>query len=199
MDRRPSGSYLHVRQGTTDYPPKVAYQRAIASRESRTGKRGPVRCCYKAGPCGLALQRFLTARCVCCDVIAPALIPRRTGGSHQDRPAGCASPRRPVSGRRPHGDSHSERARRSNPRFAAVSGGRPGGSAPRAASAPRHGNQVLHPQRFEVQRGAEAPYVLRGGVVEEIVAGHEALSQEVRRPSDGWRWEEAAALETRRF
>lgn len=38
-----------------------------------------VRCCYEAGPGGFELQRFLAARDVICDVIAPALIPRRPG------------------------------------------------------------------------------------------------------------------------
>jgi len=38
-----------------------------------------VRCCYEAGPCGFELQRFLAARHVPCEVIAPALIPRRPG------------------------------------------------------------------------------------------------------------------------
>ena len=38
-----------------------------------------VQCCYEAGPCGFELQRALTARDVPCDVIAPALIPRRVG------------------------------------------------------------------------------------------------------------------------
>ena len=41
--------------------------------------RAPVRCCYEAGPCGFELQRALTARSIPCDVIAPALIPRRPG------------------------------------------------------------------------------------------------------------------------
>jgi hypothetical protein len=41
---------------------------------------GPrVRCCYEAGPGGFELERFLQARQVACDVIAPALIPRRAG------------------------------------------------------------------------------------------------------------------------
>ena len=40
---------------------------------------GPVRCCYEAGPCGYALQRQLTSARVSCDVIAPALIPRKPG------------------------------------------------------------------------------------------------------------------------
>lgn len=42
-------------------------------------RRGPVRCCYEAGPCGFALQRFLIAQEVPCEVIAPGVIPRRPG------------------------------------------------------------------------------------------------------------------------
>jgi transposase len=38
-----------------------------------------VRCCYEAGPCGFELQRVLTAHGIPCEVIAPALIPRRPG------------------------------------------------------------------------------------------------------------------------
>jgi transposase len=38
-----------------------------------------VQCCYEAGPCGFELQRAMTARNIPCDVIAPALIPRRAG------------------------------------------------------------------------------------------------------------------------
>src|SRR5215468_7549311 len=45
----------------------------------RLQRQGPVACCYEAGPCGFELQRALTADRVPCDVIAPALIPRRAG------------------------------------------------------------------------------------------------------------------------
>lgn len=45
----------------------------------RLGSAGPLRCCYEAGPCGFELQRALAADGVPCDVIAPALIPRRPG------------------------------------------------------------------------------------------------------------------------
>jgi transposase len=45
----------------------------------RVRRQGAVHCCYEAGPCGFELQRALTARGVPCDVIAPALIPRRAG------------------------------------------------------------------------------------------------------------------------
>lgn len=38
-----------------------------------------IQCCYEAGPCGFALQRALSAHEIPCDVIAPALIPRRAG------------------------------------------------------------------------------------------------------------------------
>jgi transposase len=40
---------------------------------------GPVRVFYEAGPCGYALQRRLTTARVSCDVVAPALIPRKPG------------------------------------------------------------------------------------------------------------------------
>jgi len=45
----------------------------------RVRRQGAVQCCYEAGPCGVELQRALTAHEVPCDVIAPALIPRRAG------------------------------------------------------------------------------------------------------------------------
>src|SRR5688572_2682579 len=45
----------------------------------RLRRDGPVICCYEAGPCGFELQRALTAHRIACDVIAPALIPRRPG------------------------------------------------------------------------------------------------------------------------
>jgi transposase len=45
----------------------------------RVRRQGTVRCCYEAGPCGFELQRALQADGVPCDVIAPALIPRRPG------------------------------------------------------------------------------------------------------------------------
>ncbi|HYP15627.1 MAG TPA: IS110 family transposase [Opitutus sp.] len=46
---------------------------------SRLQRQGPVRCCYEAGPCGFELQRALTTQHIPCDIIAPALIPRRPG------------------------------------------------------------------------------------------------------------------------
>jgi transposase len=40
---------------------------------------GAVRVFYEAGPCGYALQRQVTTPRVTCDVVAPALIPRKPG------------------------------------------------------------------------------------------------------------------------
>lgn len=40
---------------------------------------GPVQVFYEAGPCGYALQRQMTTPRVRCDVVAPALIPRKPG------------------------------------------------------------------------------------------------------------------------
>ena len=40
---------------------------------------GAVRVCYEAGPCGYAWQRQVTTPRVSCQVIAPALIPRKPG------------------------------------------------------------------------------------------------------------------------
>ncbi len=50
--------------------------RRLARRLKRTAP-GPVVACYEAGPCGFALQRRLQAEGIDCQVIAPALIPRR--------------------------------------------------------------------------------------------------------------------------
>lgn len=60
----------------------VANEPKAVARLLRTLEReasGPVEICYEAGPCGYALQRQLTHAVVHCQVIAPALIPRKPG------------------------------------------------------------------------------------------------------------------------
>ncbi len=52
---------------------------AIGRFVKRVQRQGPVRCCYEAGPCGFELQRYLRAKEVPCEIIAPTLIPRRPG------------------------------------------------------------------------------------------------------------------------
>jgi transposase len=59
--------------------PMTSELRDLRRFVQRLGRQGLVRCCYEAGPCGFELQRALTADGVACDVIAPALIPRRPG------------------------------------------------------------------------------------------------------------------------
>ena len=54
-----------------------AVRRLVRKLERETP--GPVRACYEAGPCGYALQRQMTTARVGCQVIAPALVPRKPG------------------------------------------------------------------------------------------------------------------------
>jgi transposase len=54
-----------------------AVHRLVRKLERETP--GPIRVFYEAGPCGYALQRQVTTSRVSCDVIAPALIPRKPG------------------------------------------------------------------------------------------------------------------------
>lgn len=43
------------------------------------GKAATLRVAYEAGPCGYGLYRYLTAKGVACQVVAPSLIPRKAG------------------------------------------------------------------------------------------------------------------------
>jgi hypothetical protein len=52
---------------------------AIRKVFRRFAGEGDLRVCYEAGPCGYAVRRQLEAMGIACDVIAPALIPRRPG------------------------------------------------------------------------------------------------------------------------
>jgi transposase len=42
-------------------------------------RRGQLRFCYEAGPCGYGLHRFLTGLGHACTVVAPSLVPIKTG------------------------------------------------------------------------------------------------------------------------
>jgi transposase len=52
--------------------------RRLVRKLEREGP-GQVRVFYEAGPCGYALQRRMTTPRVTCDVVAPALVPRKPG------------------------------------------------------------------------------------------------------------------------
>src|SRR5690242_14947400 len=54
---------------------EVSVRRLVA----RLGNPGRLRACYEAGPTGYGLHRLLTSIGVGCEVVAPALIPRRAG------------------------------------------------------------------------------------------------------------------------
>jgi hypothetical protein len=47
--------------------------------ERGLGPRRAVRVCYEAGPTGYVLARHLQTMAICCEVIAPSLIPRAPG------------------------------------------------------------------------------------------------------------------------
>jgi len=71
-----------VGAATTPVTWQVANEPAAVRRLVRKFEReapGPVRVFYEAGPCGYALQRQITTKRVTCDVIAPALMPRKPG------------------------------------------------------------------------------------------------------------------------
>lgn len=51
--------------------------RSLCRRLSKDGR--PLHFCYEAGPCGYGVQRNLTRLGHRCDVVAPALIPRKVG------------------------------------------------------------------------------------------------------------------------
>ena len=55
--------------------------RAIDRLRRRLERAAPeqIECCYEAGPCGYALQRRLQRARLRCQVIAPALVPRKPG------------------------------------------------------------------------------------------------------------------------
>jgi transposase len=64
---------------TTALHPMTSEPQTLGRFVERLRRQGPVHCCYEAGPCGFELQRYLQGRQVPCEVIAPALIPRRPG------------------------------------------------------------------------------------------------------------------------
>jgi transposase len=53
--------------------------RKLARRLTKAARGGEVRACYEAGTCGFTLQRRLDGAGVMCDVIAPSLVPRKSG------------------------------------------------------------------------------------------------------------------------
>lgn len=71
-DDQPQAEALTV---TLDNDPKAI--RRLVKRLGRDGS--DLRICYEAGPCGYELHRLLTEMGICCEVIAPSLIPKKAG------------------------------------------------------------------------------------------------------------------------
>jgi transposase len=53
---------------------------AVRKLVARRDDSSSLAVCYEAGPTGYEIQRLLTSLGVTCDVIAPTLIPKRSGG-----------------------------------------------------------------------------------------------------------------------
>jgi transposase len=77
---------LFIAMAIGDQPTPVTWQLANEPNAVRRLVRklereapGPVRVVYEAGACGYALQRQMTTSRVSCEVVAPALIPRKPG------------------------------------------------------------------------------------------------------------------------
>ena len=56
---------------------QVDVVRKVVERLERPGRQ--LRFCYEAGPCGYGLHRFLTGLGHACMVVAPSLVPIKTG------------------------------------------------------------------------------------------------------------------------
>jgi transposase len=69
------------RAGTVECDERVIPNTPEALRKllSRYPDRSLLRTCYEAGPTGYDTQRLITSLGIACDVIAPSLIPRRSG------------------------------------------------------------------------------------------------------------------------
>ena len=85
IDAHKKDLFVSLLVGQAQTPPvswKVANEPQAVRRLVRKLEReapGEVRVFYEAGPCGYALQRQLTTPRVRCEVIAPALMPRKPG------------------------------------------------------------------------------------------------------------------------
>jgi transposase len=84
MDTSAEKIQVAMYRGGEDEPSEEFEVKADASGIGRLKKKlskekGPVKCCYEAGPCGYGLYRSLKADGFDCKVIAPSLIPKKPG------------------------------------------------------------------------------------------------------------------------
>jgi transposase len=52
---------------------------AVAKMMRKLGRKGRLKCCYEAGPCGYVLYRQMEGMGIDCAVVAPSLIPKKSG------------------------------------------------------------------------------------------------------------------------
>src|ERR1700687_2154525 len=60
-------------------------------RRLRQAGTGPLKCCYEAGPCGYGVHRILTKMDEDCMVVAPSMIPRKSGDRQKNDKRDAAS------------------------------------------------------------------------------------------------------------
>jgi transposase len=82
------------------FPNTAAALETLVKRLRQAGS-GPIKFCYEAGPCGHGVHRTLTKMGEDCMVVAPSMIPRKSGDRAEDRQAryrqlGRVAPRRIV-------------------------------------------------------------------------------------------------------
>jgi len=66
---------------------------AVRRLVKKLGPSSRLRVCYEAGPHGYGLYWQLAKLGVHCDVVAPTLVPVKSGGSGEDQPTGCGEAR----------------------------------------------------------------------------------------------------------
>jgi transposase len=72
------------------FPNTVAALEKLVKRLRQAGS-GPVRFCYEAGPCGYGVHRTLTKLGEDCRVVAPSMIPRKSGDRQKNDRRDAAS------------------------------------------------------------------------------------------------------------
>ena len=131
-------------------PADVGFSRPSGGLSNGSARPGPCGAAMKRGRAASSCSARLTDRGVPCDVIAPALIPRRARGSHQDGSTRRGPARGAVSRGGADRHPHSDRAGGSGARSPALSGRHPcrspagPASALQVSPAPRaalHGDQ----------------------------------------------------------
>jgi len=112
-----------------------ATEDAVRRLIKKLGPARDLRVCYEAGPCGYALYWQLAAMGVACDVIAPTLVPVRSG----DR---VKTDRRDARAGTPQRRSHGSLGPRQADRGIARHRPRPGGCQERPAAVPASPLQI---------------------------------------------------------